>query len=254
VDKWTALGTDADVTKAAGINRSFWRYAFESAKGGALFWLSYLALGVLGTRVFARDASSVLVLAVFFACVIAIGMALWRIRLIGRLTLVFYGLSFPVAAGLFLIPINNNIPADARAFNEGLSAQHEERLGYAKALFDILAARWSAPLRQYLLEPHKVFLIKDFRYFWAAEGGYVDSNSQAQMYRRLLIASGRFSAEEAELALLGCGLSPHAFVALNVGDTPVYADLWAADNVPGYQFGMYAAAPCDQLRGEPFLP
>lgn len=238
----------------ASRNASFWRYAVESAKGGALFWLSYLALGVLGTRVFARDASSVLVLLVFFAGVIAIGMALWRIGLIGRMTLAFYGLSFPVAAGLFLIPINNNIPADARAFNEALSARHAERLGYARELFDILVERWSAPLRQYLLEPHKVFLIKDFEFFWNAEGGYVDSNSQAQMYRRLLIASGRFSPEEVELALLGCGLSPHAFVALHVGGAaPVYADLWAADNVPEYQFGMYAAAPCDELKGEPFL-
>lgn len=237
----------------ASSNGNFWRYTIESAKGCALFWLSYLALGVLGTRVFARDSSSVLVLAVFFAGVLAIGSALWRVGFIRRLTLVFYGLSFPVAAGLFLIPINNNIPADARAFNDRLVAQHEERLDYARALFDILVERWSAPLRQYLLEPHKVFLIKDFRYFWSSEGGYVDSNAQAQMYRRLLIASGRFLPDEVELALLGCGLSPHAFVALHLGSQPIYADLWAADNVPGYEFGMYAAAPCHELRGEPFF-
>jgi hypothetical protein len=125
-----------DVTTASS-NGNFWRYTIESAKGCALFWLSYLALGVLGTRVFARDSSSVLVLAVFFAGVLAIGSALWRVGFIRRLTLVFYGLSFPVAAGLFLIPINNNIPADARAFNDRLGAQHEDRLDYARALFDI---------------------------------------------------------------------------------------------------------------------
>lgn len=237
-----------------GSSGNFWRYAVEAAKGGALFWLSYLALGVLGTRVFARDSSSVLVLAVFFPGVFATGFLLWRLRLAGRLTLLFYGLSFPVAAGLFLIPINDDIPEDARALNERLAAQHEGRLDYARALFDLLVERWSAPLRQYLLEPHKVFLIKDFRYFWISEGGYVDSNAQAQMYARLLLASGRFLPDEVEVALLGCGLSPHAFVALTVGPAPVYADLWAADNIPEYEFGMYAAAPCNELRGEAFFP
>lgn len=230
---------------------AFWRHAVEAIKGGALFWLSYLLLGVLGTMVFARDANGVLVLVVFLPIVIATGLGLWRFRLIRPLTLVFFALSFPLAAGLFLIPINNNIPAEARALNERLAADHENRMDYAKALFDVLAERWSAPLRQYLLEPHKVFLIKDFAYFWVREGEYVDSSVQAQMYRRMLLASGRFTPDEVEVQLRGCGLSPHAFAALQIDGETVYADLWAAQNIPEYEFGMYTAAPCNELHGQP---
>lgn len=157
---------------------------------------------------------------------------------------------------MFLVPLGKNIPLEAQEFNENISQRHEDRYDYAEDLFFNLKDKWTSPVRQYLLEPHKNFIMKDFGYFWERQGEYADSNTQAQIYKRLLTDSSRFSDDEVFLRRTGCGNSPHGYIAIVNPNHPggeIYADLWAADYFgEEYEFGMYTRVPCNYLLGEPF--
>tara|TARA_Y100000310_G_scaffold338983_1_gene430206 strand:+ start:2751 stop:3461 length:711 start_codon:yes stop_codon:yes gene_type:complete len=156
--------------------------------------------------------------------------------------------------GLYLLPINNNISPATKEINNDISNRNEDRYQYAKELFYEIEKKWSSPIRQYLLEPHKIFFIRDFDYFWNAEG-YVDSKIQAQLYQRLLIDSKRFDNTEVTLEQKWCVNSPHGMVVLKTPDREIYADFWAVDSFPRpgipeeYHFGQYTARPCNRLEG-----
>ena len=161
---------------------------------------------------------------------------------------------------LYFVPVNSNFPAEAINLNNEISANHENKYDYAEELFFAVERKYTSPIRQYLLEPWKVFLIKDFEYFWNLEEGvYADSNVQGKMYRNLLLASERFSKEEVIEHQSFCSNSPHLLIKLEhpeKGD--VWVDFWAVDNFPGvesnktYYFGMRTIRPCDDLIGNPY--
>ena len=153
---------------------------------------------------------------------------------------------------IFYIPINDDIPEEAREFNENISERYEDRYDYAEALLFELNDLWISPVRQYLLEPHKNFFIKDFEYFWEEQGSYVDSNIQSQIYRNLLLESNRFEEDEVDLRRTVCTNSPHTYVAIIHEDREIYADLWASSYFEEYEFGMYTSIPCNELLGERF--
>ena len=169
--------------------------------------------------------------------------------------------AFIAAIGLltisYFLPLNSNIPAEALELNSNLNQQYENKYDYAKALFFALEVKYSAPIRQYLLEPWKVFFIKDFAYFWnLPEGSYADSSTQGRMYQIMLLESGRFDSSEVILHQGFCSNSPHLLVDIHhpeKGD--IWADFWAVDNFPGvesnktYEFGMRAIRPCNDLIG-----
>jgi hypothetical protein len=236
-------------TSAAKRSAGF--YLAEFVKGLFLFWGFYGLLAAVAFGIFSRETNAYLILGLFAVFAVVIWWLLWRNRLINWTTAAFFVLSFLIAAGLFFRPVNANIPSEALALNRDVSARHADRIDYAEALFFTLAERWTSPVRQYLLEPHKVFLFKDFGYFWSRKGEYVDSNVQAQMYRHMLLASGRFGRDEVRLERHSCLNSPHTVVAIQAPDRVIHADLWAVDNFADYEFGMYTTAPCTELRGEP---
>ena len=128
---------------------------------------------------------------------------------------------------------------------------------YAKELFFAVEEKYTSPIRQYLIEPWKVLLIKDFEYFWNLEKGeYVDSNIQGRIYRKLLFVSGRFSKDEVTIHQSFCSNSPHLLVKIYHPEREdIWADFWAVDNFPGvesnktYEFGMRTIRPCDDLIG-----
>jgi len=160
----------------------------------------------------------------------------------------------------YFIPINSNIPQEAIELNNQISKKYENKYDYAKALFFAVEEKYGAPIRQYLLEPGKVVLIKDFAYFWnLPEGDYVDSSVQAQIYQKLLLQSSRFKKEELPIRQGFCSNSPHAAVKIIHPDREViYADFWAVDNFPGvnsnrtYEFGLVTIPPCEELIGKPY--
>jgi hypothetical protein len=227
------------------------RYLIELAKGFALFWGAFFLLSFIAFVPFSRESSAYLILAVWAAILAILVWLLWRQRLVGWMTLGFSLLTFVVTASLFFVPVNDNIPAEARALNRDIAAEHDNRYAYAEALFFALTERWTTPTRQYLLEPHKVLFKRDFAYFWERPGEYVDSNLQAQIYKRLLLDSGRFADEELWLERYHCINSPHTVLAIQGDDRIVHADLWAADHFDDYRFGMFTAVPCTELYGDP---
>jgi hypothetical protein len=230
---------------------AFGRYLGEFLRGFALFWAFYLLLAGIAFGIFSRETPAAWIFGGFALVATLLWWLLWRTRMVNWLTVPFLALSFLIAAGLFLWPVNDNIPAEAHAANTALAERHPDRLDYAEAVFFMLADRWVSPVRQYLIEPHKVFFIKDFAYFWTRPGQYVDSDVQAQMYRHLLLASGRFVENEVRLERHFCTNSPHTVVAISGPGRTVHADLWAADNFPDYEFGMYTTSPCTELSGQP---
>lgn len=162
-------------------------------------------------------------------------------------------------SGMYFLPINSNIPQDVLKMNEEISSQYENKYDYAKELFFEVEKKYTSPIRQYLLEPWKVFIIKDFEYFWnQPKGSYADSNIQGRIYRKLLLESGRFTSEEVTIHQSFCSNSPHLLVRIEhpERDKPIWTDFWAVDNFPGvesnktYEFGMRTIRPCDDLIGK----
>jgi len=148
-------------------------------------------------------------------------------------------------AGLYLIPINNNIPESAIKLNNQISDRNIDRINYAEELFWEVEGKWNISVRTYLLEPHKIFLKKDFEYYWnLKQGSYIDCYANAQIYKKLLLASGRFVEGEVKIKQSLCVNSPHAIVLV---EEKFYADFWAVDKFPEYKFGQYSPAPCDRL-------
>jgi len=151
---------------------------------------------------------------------------------------------------LYFIPINKDLPQEALDLNKEISERNQDKYQYAKELFFETEKKWTGPTRQYLLEPHKVFFIKDTTFFWNVEG-YVPSNIQSQIYQGLLLESGRFTEEEVVLKQGVCTNSPHGYVEIKHPDRVIYADHWAVDHFD-YKFGQVAFVPCTELVGEEF--
>ncbi|MAH03296.1 hypothetical protein CMI39_00740 [Candidatus Pacearchaeota archaeon] len=174
----------------------------------------------------------------------------WQVNLFALLTILFL-------IGLYLVPINNNISLEAREINNIISNKNDNKYDYAKELFYEIEKNWDSPIRQYLLEPHKIFFIRDFNYFWNVKG-YVDSKIQAQIYQRLLIDSKRFDDNEVILKQKWCVNSPHGMIIIKHSEQDIYADFWAVDGFPRpgipeeYNFGQYAVKPCNKLEGVPY--
>lgn len=188
---------------------------------------------------------------------IIIYIVLVKLKYTNKQVNIFALLTIVLLIIIYLIPINSNIPKEAIELNKKISDNNTNKYEYAKALFYDIEKRWRSPIRQYLLEPHKIFFIRDFNYFWNVKG-YVDSSIQAQIYRKLLLNSDRFNKNEVLFKQKWCVNSPHGVVIIKTAERDIYADLWAVDGFPRpgipekYFFGQYTARPCNKLTGEPF--
>ncbi len=184
-------------------------------------------------------------------------LLLHRRRLIGLESGIYATLFFGLMIALYSIPLRGDLPAEAVALNRKISEANEDRYEYARELFHVIARRFTSPTREYLLEPHKIFLIKSASHFWKTLG-YVPSHLQAQLYRKLLLANGRFSEGEVVYETGRCYNSPHGYVVIRHPDRAIYADLWAAENFDTYRFGQLVEMPsCETLsvkgpEGEPY--
>ena len=151
----------------------------------------------------------------------------------------------------YFLPLHDGIPHPARELNRELSEGNLDRYDYAEELFFEIEKKYEITNRQYLLEPHKVFFIRDFMYYWnLPEGEYADSNIQAEMYYKLLTTSGRFAEDEVKFVKWNfCINSPHTLVVFENG---LIADFFAVDRAESinkiYEFGMYSPWPCEDIE------
>ncbi|HEY3052211.1 MAG TPA: hypothetical protein VGK04_02360 [Thermoanaerobaculia bacterium] len=220
-----------------------------------LFWCLFAFFAFVP---FDRKTPAQRILAITGGVLTGLLFLLYRRRLIGLDGALWMALDVTFMAALYSIPLRDDIPAEAFGLNEKISETHEDRYEYARALFHLLARCFVSPTREYLLQPHKIFVIKSAAYYWKRRG-YVPSHLQAQLYRKLLLASRRFDETEVRYETGRCYNSPHGYVVIDHPERPIYADLWAAQNVDGYQFGQLVEMPsCEGLslkgpEGEPYL-
>lgn len=221
-----------------------------------LFWLLFAFFSFVP---FDRNTPAQRILSVTGTVFAGLLFLLYRRRLIGLESGFYAALFFGLMIALYQIPLRGDLPDEAVALNRELSETHRDRYEYSRQMFHVVAQRFTSPTREYLLEPQKVLLIKNASYFWETRG-YVPSHLQAQLYRRLLLASGRFSENEVVYETGRCYNSPHGYVVIRHPDRPIYADLWAAQNIEGYRFGQLVDMPsCEGLsvkgpQGEPYEP
>ncbi|PYQ62651.1 MAG: hypothetical protein DMF58_01155 [Acidobacteria bacterium] len=175
-----------------------------------LFWFLFAFFAFVP---FNRKTSAQRILAVTGAAFLAILILLHRRRLLGFESGIDSGFLFGLMVALYAIPLRGDLPAAALTLNQKISDANKDRYEYARDLFHAIAGRFISPTREYLLEPQKIFLIKSASYYWKHRG-YVPSHLQAQLYRRLLLASGRFIESEAVYETGRCYNSPHGYVII----------------------------------------
>lgn len=220
-----------------------------------LFWFLFAFFAFVP---FSRETPAILILSIAGAVFLAALAFLVFRRLVDLETGLYSLLFLGVLVGLYAIPLRDNLPAEAIETSQRISSAHEDRYEYARELFWDVVGRFTGPTREYLLQPQRIFLHKSSRYFWET-GGYMPSHLQAQLYRHLLLDSGRFSREEVLYETGRCFNSPHGYVVILHPERRIYGDLWAAANIDEYRFGQVVQMPsCDRVaaggpEGDPFL-
>jgi hypothetical protein len=226
--------------------------------GAALIALLWAVMAAVAFIPFGRDSSALHIIATALVVFAAIVAVLAVRRWVDLETGVYAVLTIAVLVGAYMVPLRSELPPAAQQMNRELSAQHGDRYRYAQALFWRIAESFTGPTREYLLQPLRIFVIKSPTYYWETRG-YMPSHLQAQLYRTMLLASGRFEPAEVEYKTGRCFNSPHGYVVIHHPQRRIYADLWAAANFDEYRFGQVVDMPsCDGIteeagpEGEPF--
>lgn len=115
-----------------------WRRLLAGFGLVAGLWLltAFVAFGL-----FDRDTAAAWVIGLallVFAIVVA--LLAWR-GLLGWLDGAWAGVAVAILAGLYLVPLRSDLPADALDLIEELDARHDDRHDFARELFHDLAGR-----------------------------------------------------------------------------------------------------------------
>ncbi len=209
---------------------------------------AFIAFGIFSSA--NEDTSKILVSWAILD--ISLILILFKTNII-RIKEILFSLLFIVILILaYFIPIIPNLSQEAMDLNLNISSQYDNKYDYAEQLFYTLEKKWTSPTREYLIQPHKVFIVKSPAYFWEIEG-YVPSNIQAQIYRKMLLMSGRFTPNEVTFHHGSCTNSPHGYITIHHYEKgEIWVDFWAIDQFLEYKFGMRAFFPCDKLIGQAF--
>jgi hypothetical protein len=230
-----------------GPNQSHWT---RMAIGCALIAVLWILTGVIGFVVFDRDTPALWVVSVSLLVFAAVVIALIRARRVGWQEGGWALATVGLLVGLYYIPLRADLPSEALERVQAHSVAQEDRYAFARDLFWENAKRFTGPTREYLLQPQRIFLHKSARYFWETEG-YMPSHLQTQLYRHMLIASGRFRSDEVVLRTGRCFNSPHGYLEIRHPTREIHADLWAAQTFDDYRFGQVVDMPsCDGLTAE----
>ncbi len=207
----------------------------------------WVLTAVSGFVLFDRDTSAQLVVSVALAAFAAAVTVLVWMQRVGWVEAGWALATLALLVVMYSIPLRDDLPDDALERIEVFSARHEDQYAFARELFWENAGRFTSPTREYLLQPQRVFLHRSARYFWETEG-YMPSHLQTQLYRLMLIASGRFDADELVLRTGRCFNSPHGYLQIKHPAHELFADLWAAQTFEEYRFGQVVDMPsCDGI-------
>jgi hypothetical protein len=200
--------------------------------------------------VFDRDTPAAWVIGVsLLVFAILVAVLVWR-GFVGWVDGAWAGVAVAVLVGLYSVPLRSDLPADALELIKEMDERNDDRHAFARELFYDVAGRFTGPTREYLLQPQRLFVHKSARYFWETRG-YVPSNVQTQLYRHMLIASGRFEPDEVQRRTGRCFNSPHGYLEIAHPGKNIYADLWAAQAFEEYEFGQVVDMPSrDGLTAE----
>jgi hypothetical protein len=213
-------------------------------------WL-WLLMAVVAFVPFDRDSPALAIVAttllLWIATLVALARRAWLDWEIGA----YIAATLALLVGLYAMPLRDDLPPEARALVAEFEQRHpQDRHAFARELFWDVAARFTGPSREYLLQPQRIFLLRSARYYWETEG-YVPSHLLAQLYRHMLVGSDRYQSHEVVYRTGRCFNSPHGYVQIAGEDGPVYADLWAAINFDDYRFGQVVDMPsCDGITAE----
>lgn len=226
------------------------RRSLKLAIGFALIGWLWLLMSFVAFVPFDRDSPALTIVSttlVLFALSVTV---LVRMRRVDWETAAYAALGLVLLVGLYSRPLRDDLPADAIAIVERHSEMHEDRYAFARELFWDTSGRFTGPTREYLLQPQRIFLFRSATYYWQT-AGYVPSHLLAQLYRHMLVVSGRFQPEEVVYRTGRCFNSPHGYVEISHPDRELMADLWAAQQFDEYQFGQVVDMPsCDGITAE----
>ena len=223
--------------------------------------LLFIALWLINTFIafipFSVQSNTRHILLTWLIIDVALIIYIYKRKFFNKTVVISFFAFFLLLVISYFLPLNTNFTQESLDLNKQLSEKHENKYNYAKELFFAIEKKYTSPIRQYLLEPWKVFIIKDFTYFWNLEkGAYADSNIQGRIYQNLLFESGRFTKEEVTIHQSFCSNSPHLLVKISHPERePIWTDFWAVDNFPGresnrsYEFGLRTIRPCKELIG-----
>lgn len=139
-----------------------------------------------------------------------------------------------------LVPLNGKYPAEmVNAVNE-LNKTSDNML-FAKQVYDYVNKKYTSPPFRYLVQYDRV-LVRNINKIWNLEG-YLPCNSQLDLFKKMLILSGRFTKDDIKNKYGWCIITPHEWIELNVNEKSVLVDLWGADH--DAQFGQRYSLPCN---------
>jgi hypothetical protein len=241
--------------KLSSARTSRWQKVLIGSGLVALLWVLFAFIAFV---VFDRDTPALLIVTITLGVFIAVVVTLAWKRIVDLETGGYSVISLALLVALYMVPLRDTLPVEARELNAEISARHEDRYEYARELFGDITSRFTGPTREYMLQPLRIFLIKSPSYFWETRG-YMPSHLQAQVYRHMLLDSGRFAEGDVQYRTGRCFNSPHGYVVIQHPDRPIYADLWAATHIDEYRFGQVVDMPsCDRItegggpEGQPY--
>lgn len=150
-----------------------------------------------------------------------------------------------VAFLIYRMPLQGEIPDDMIEKAKEIDKMSKDKLELARNVYSLVDNKFTSPLREYLRQVDKVFL-KNRGKIWSLENEYIPSNTQNEIFKELLLLTGRFKEEDFEYTQSICEISPHEYWKLNIDGKTIFIDLWMADNsILNDTFGCYSPRPCN---------
>lgn len=146
---------------------------------------------------------------------------------------------------VYKMPLQGEVPEDMINKARELDEMSKDKLELVKNVYDFINQSYTSPIRQYLIEPKKIF-IKDKQTIWNLRGRYMPSYQQNLMAKEMLLATGKFDEKDFELRSGWCEISPHSVLFVNIDGKKVAIDTWFADNFG--EFNCYTFRPCGEKQ------
>jgi len=146
---------------------------------------------------------------------------------------------------IYRLPLQGEIPEEMIKKAKELDEMSKDKLELAKNTYLFVDSKFTSPIREYLRQPDRIFL-KNRNAIWNLQNEYIPSNTQNEIYKDLLLLTGKFKEEEFTYTQEMCEISPHEYWKLKIDNNTIFIDLWMSDNsILNDTFGCYSPRPCN---------